>query len=573
LKVSLNNIVETDVLVVGAGGAGARAAIEAREAGAEVLMIDKGIFGRSGVTLMAPYTCMAAFGHADPRDGPDMHFQDTVKGGSFLSNQKIVEVFAKEAPQRILDLVRFGAKFDMIGDKFDQVLMPGHTYPRGVHLDMRTGLQIMAALVREVKRCRVEVLEDTTITSLLTSQGSVVGATGLDIENGEFIVFSSKSTIVCTGGGMEIFEYSSASTDVVGDGYAMAYRAGAELVDMEFVQFYPTGIVWPPQYKGRLGVGNLRYNLKGRLYNIRGERFMERYDPERMELSTRDIVSRAIYLEVMEGRGSLHGGAYLDVSYLPPNLLEHWVAKNPVAGVGQIINLLGPDIDIRKEAVEVFPVAHYFCGGIRIDENCKSNLPGLFAAGEAAGGLDGANRIEGNALAKTQVQGARAGRIAAQRAKSNARLPIDESQVEKEYERVFGIVERRGGIRPVELKRKVKTLAWKSAGVVRDKPWLEEGLTEVSRMRREAVPRLCTSSGTRSFNREWLESLEVCNMIEVLEMVLRASYARTESRGCHYRRDYQQRDDQNWLKNIVVKKENGEKVTTVPVVMTKLTDW
>lgn len=565
--------VQTDVLVVGSEGAGARAAIEVEAQGKKAILASKGIFGGSGVTLMAPFSCCAAFGHEDPRDNPDVHFEDTVVGGKFLNNQKLVEVFAKESPKYILDLESYGAKFEKREDnRFVQATMPGHRYARAVYYDFSTGLQFRKGLKREVKRRQIRVWEDFFVIDVLVSDGRVSGVLALDIRTGKFVVVECKAVILATGGNLELYyPHNDGSCDVTGDGSAIALRAGAELVDMEFQQFFPTGLVWPPALVGVIWIGDLRYRLGGHLYNKWGERFMKRYDPERMELSTRDITARAIVSEILDGRGTPHGGVYLDVSFLGKNIIENYVAEVFPNFSFRGYSLLEAGLDIRKDAMEIAPMAHFTMGGVRINTRCETNIPGLYAAGEVAGGLHGANRCEGNALPETQTFGAIAGREAAGYAETAKVSKPPNDLVKEAMKTLLVLTQKKSGIQHFEIRKKVQEMMWKQVGVVRTTEGLEKAVKEFDRMKQEDVPQLLVKYHGLRYNRELFEALETLNMVEVGEVMARSAALRKESRGAHFLRDLPERDDKNWLVNAVAQRKAGELVIRHdPVVITRL---
>jgi len=565
--------VQTDVLVVGSEGAGARAAIEVEARGKKAILASKGIFGGSGVTLMAPFSCCAAFGHEDPRDNPDVHFEDTVVGGKFLNNQELVEVFAKESPKYILDLESYGAKFEKREDnRFVQATMPGHRYARAVYYDFSTGLQFRKGLKREVKRREIRVWEDFFVIDVLVSGGRVSGVLALDIRTGKFVVVECKAVILATGGNLELYyPHNDGSCDVTGDGSAIALRAGAELVDMEFQQFFPTGLVWPPALVGVIWIGDLRYRLGGHLYNKWGERFMKRYDPERMELSTRDITARAIVSEILDGRGTPHGGVYLDVSFLGKNIIENYVAEVFPNFSFRGYSLLEAGLDIRKDAMEIAPMAHFTMGGVRINTRCETNIPGLYAAGEVAGGLHGANRCEGNALPETQTFGAIAGKEAAGYAETAKVSKPSNDLVKEAMKTPLALTQKKSGIQHFEIRKKAQEMMWKQVGVVRTTEGLEKAVKEFDRMKQEDVPQLLVKYRGQRYNRELFEALETVNMVEVGEVMARSAALRKESRGAHFLRDLPERDDKNWLVNAVAKRKAGELVIRHdPVVITRL---
>lgn len=565
--------IQTDVLVVGSEGAGARAAIEVEAQGKKALLASKGIFGGSGVTLMAPFSCCVAFGHEDPRDNPDVHFEDTVVGGKFLNNQELVEVFTKESPKYILDLESYGAKFEKREDnRFVQAIMPGHRYARAVYYDFSTGLQFRKGLKKEVKRRQIRVLEDFFVIDVLVSDGCVTGALALDIRTGKFVVVECKAVILATGGNLELYyPHNDGSCDVTGDGSAIALRAGAELVDMEFQQFFPTGLVWPPALIGVIWIGDLRYRLGGHLYNKWGERFMKRYDPDRMELSTRDITARAIVSEILDGRGTPHGGVYLDVSFLGKNIIENYVAEVFPNFSFRGYSLLEAGLDIRKDAMEIAPMAHFTMGGVRINTRCETNIQGLYAAGEVTGGLHGANRCEGNALPETQTFGAIAGREAAGYAKSAKVTKPSTSLVKEVMKTPLALMQKKNGIQHFEIRKKVQDTMWKQVGVVRTSEGLEKAVKEFDRMRQEDVPQLLVKYRGQRYNRELFEALETLNMVEVGEVMTRSAALRKESRGAHFLRDLPERNDKDWLVNAVAQRKAGQLfIRHEPVVITRL---
>ena len=545
---------ETDVLVVGSEGAGARAAIGADDAGARVIMASKGLFGRSGVTLMAPFSCCVAFGDADPRDNPWEHFKDTIKGGHWLSDQRVVYTYTHNAPRRMLDLERYGAKFNKTEDgKFEQVLMPGHTYPRAIHYHFRTGSQFKKGLTSEVaKRPGIAVMEDFFVVDVFVDGGKVTGALALDICTGEFVVIDTPSVVLATGGAMEMFHpHCDASNDLTGDGHALSLRAGAELADVEFMQFFPTGMVWPPALNGVIWIGELRYHCGGWLYNKYGERFMQKYDPVRWELSTRDMTSRGIVTEILEGRGSPHGGVWLSVTHLGRNQIQAFVDETFPNFSFRGYNLLEAGVDIREDAIEIAPVAHFYMGGVRVTPECVTKVPGLFVAGEATAGVNGANRIEGNALSETQVQGAIAGEFAAAHAGRVGSTSVESGQADVMIGQYHQLTSRTAGPDHLALRTETQEIMWKWVGVVRTGEGLEKAVDRLSSLREQAEG-ICVKSKVAEANRELVEAIETRNIITLAESVARAALARKETRGSHYRRDFMNEDDPAWLVNSVI---------------------
>ncbi len=416
---------EHDVLIIGAGGAGLRAAIEALAQGASVGVVCKSLLGKAH-TVMAEGGIAAAMANVDAADSWKTHFRDTMRGGKFLNNWRMAQLHAQESPDRVRELEQWGALFDRTesGDILQRAF-GGHTFKRLCHVGDRTGLEMIRTLQDRGVQQGIDVYMECTVTRLLTNNGHVAGAFAYWRENGRFIVFKAKSIVIATGGIGKAWRVTSNSWEYTGDGMALAYEAGAVLMDMEFVQFHPTGMVWPPGVQGILVTEAVR-GEGGILRNKAGERFMEKYDPRRMELSTRDVVARSIYTEVKEGRGTEHGGAYLDISHKP----AEYVKKKLPSMYHQFKELA--DVDITKGPMEVGPTCHYMMGGIRVDaETAQSTVEGLFAAGEAAAGLHGANRLGGNSLSDLLVFGCRAGLAAAQHAKRSSAPSIENAQIDQ----------------------------------------------------------------------------------------------------------------------------------------------
>src|SRR6058998_859628 len=406
-----------DVLVIGAGGAGLRAAIEASAAGARVGLVCKSLLGKAH-TVMAEGGIAAALANVDERDNWKVHFADTMRGGQYVNNWRMAQLHAQEAPARVRELEAWGAVFDRTKDgRILQRNFGGHKYPRLAHVGDRTGLEMIRTLQDHGVHQGLEVFMECTVTKLLVQDRRVVGAFAYWRETGRFVTFRAKAVVLATGGVGKAYKITSNSWEYTADGHALALDAGAELIDMEFVQFHPTGMVWPPGVQGLLVTEAVR-GEGGLLRNAKGERFMERYDPKRMELSTRDMVARAIYTEVKEGRGSPHGGAYLDISHQP----AEYVKRKLPSMYHQFRELA--DVDITKGPMEVGPTCHYIMGGVRVDpETGASRVPGLFAAGEVTGGMHGANRLGGNSLSDLIVFGMRAGAGAADYAKRSQTRP------------------------------------------------------------------------------------------------------------------------------------------------------
>src|SRR5216683_2725850 len=414
---------EHDVLIIGAGGAGLRAAIEALGQGVKVGVVCKSLLGKAH-TVMAEGGIAAAIANVDKSDDWRTHFRDTMRGGKFLNNWRMAHIHAQESPDRVRELEQWGAVFDRTSDgEILQRAFGGHTFKRLCHVGDRTGLEMIRTLQDRGVHLGIDVYMECAITRLLKDGDRVRGAFGYWREHGRFVVFRAKSVILATGGIGKAWRITSNSWEYTGDGMALAYDAGAELLDMEFVQFHPTGMVWPPGVQGLLVTEAVR-GEGGVLRNKDGERFMKRYDPEKLDLSTRDVVARAIYTEVKEGRGTEHGGAYLDISQMPAD----YVIRKLPSMYHQFLELA--DVDITKGPMEVGPTCHYMMGGVRVDaESAQSSIPGLFAAGESAAGLHGSNRLGGNSLSDLVVFGRRAGLAAAEYAKKVSAPSLGEGQI------------------------------------------------------------------------------------------------------------------------------------------------
>jgi succinate dehydrogenase / fumarate reductase flavoprotein subunit len=548
-----HEVQEHDVLIIGAGGAGLRAAIAATERELSVGIVTKSLLGKAH-TVMAEGGVAAAVGNVDPEDDWQTHFMDTMKAGKFINNWRMVEIFAKEAPDRVYELEQWGALFNRTSEgKISQRPFGAHTYRRLCHVGDRTGLEMIRTLQEKVLATDAKVYMETTVTRLFKRDGRVVGALAYTRESGKFIHFKAKAVVLATGGWGRIYKVTSNSWEGTGDGAILAYEAGAELMDMEMVQFHPTGMVWPPGVRGILVTEGVR-GEGGVLRNAEGDRYMENYDPERMELSSRDIVARANYTEVQEGRGSPHGGVYLDIT---PIGYDNIMKKLPTM-YEQFHKLA--DIDISEEPMEVFPTVHYTMGGIRVEpETCATNVSGLFAAGECAAGLHGANRLGGNSLSDLLVFGRRAGEGAAEYVKSNGySTEIEASDVEAEKERVLKPLEEQGdGENPYTIQQELQVAMMEHANLMRIEESLEEGLEKVLALK-DRLPNQKVH-GSTLFNPGWHTAEDNRHLIEVSEMILRAALERKEQRAAQWRLDYEGLNEELGKINFIVKKdEEGE---------------
>jgi succinate dehydrogenase / fumarate reductase flavoprotein subunit len=541
---------EHDVLIIGAGGAGLRAAIEALSKGASVGVVCKSLLGKAH-TVMAEGGIAAAMANVDAADGWKPHFRDTMRGGKYLNNWRMAQLHAQEAPDRVRELEQWGALFDRTDSgAILQRAFGGHTYKRLCHVGDRTGLEMIRTLQDRGVQLGFDVYMECTVTRLLTDGGRVAGAFGYWRENGRFIVFKAKSIVIATGGIGKAWPVTSNSWEYTGDGMTLAYEAGAELMDMEFVQFHPTGMVWPPGVQGLLVTEAVR-GEGGILRNKLGERFMEKYDPKRMELSTRDVVARSIYTEVKEGRGTEHGGAYLDISHKP----AEYVKKKLPSMYHQFKELA--DVDITKGPMEVGPTCHYVMGGIRVEaETAQSTLPGLFAAGEAAAGLHGSNRLGGNSLSDLLVFGRRAGLAAAEHAKHVSQAGASETQIAEAEKELLAPFSNPNSESPYAVHRDLQKVMQSLVGIFRTEEDLKKAFAELEQLKVRAAK--ASVEGSRLFNPGWHLARELKSMLTVSEAVALSALARTESRGAHSRIDYPNYDPVWEKKHNIIVREGGE---------------
>jgi succinate dehydrogenase / fumarate reductase, flavoprotein subunit len=540
---------EHDVLIIGAGGAGLRAALGALAEGAKVGVVCKSLLGKAH-TVMAEGGIAAAMANVDTADDWRTHFRDTMRGGKLLNNWRMAQIHAQEAPDRVRELEQWGALFDRTQEgQILQRAFGGHTFRRLCHVGDRTGLEMIRTLQDRGVQLGIDVYMECAITRLLKDGDRVTGAFGYWREQGRFVVFRAKSIVLATGGIGKAWKITSNSWEYTGDGMALAYDAGAELMDMEFVQFHPTGMVWPPGVQGILVTEAVR-GEGGVLRNKLGQRFMEKYDPKKMELSTRDVVARAIYTEVREGRGTEHGGAYLDISLKP----AEYVKKKLPSMYHQFKELA--DVDITKGPMEVGPTCHYMMGGIRVDaEAAQSSVAGLFAAGEAAAGLHGANRLGGNSLSDLLVFGRRAGLAAAEHANKISSMAIDPWQIEDAARSMLALFERSDGESPYTIHRDLQETMQNLVGIFRNEEDLSRALEKLEKLK-ERTGRLSVE-GSRLFNPGWHLAQDLKAMLTVSEAVTRSALARQESRGAHSRIDYAGPNPAWGAKNNVIVREGS----------------
>jgi len=540
---------EHDVLIIGAGGAGLRAAIEAVAQGARVGLICKSLLGKAH-TVMAEGGIAAAMANVDKADDWRTHFCDTMRGGKFVNNWRMAQLHAQEAPDRVRELEQWGALFDRTptGDILQRAF-GGHTFKRLCHVGDRTGLELIRTLQDRGVELGIDVFMECTVTRLLKDGDRVAGAFGYWREQGRFVAFKAKSIVIATGGIGKAWRVTSNSWEYTADGMALAYEAGAELMDMEFVQFHPTGMVWPPGVQGILVTEAVR-GEGGILRNKLGERFMEKYDPKRMELSTRDVVARSIYTEVREGRGTEHGGAYLDISHKP----AEYVKKKLPSMYHQFKELA--DVDITKGPMEVGPTCHYMMGGIRVEaETAASTVPGLFAAGEAAAGLHGSNRLGGNSLSDLLVFGRRAGKAATEFAAKSSSPNFDPAQLADAERDMLAPFESVDGEFPYPIHHDLQETMGSLVGIFRNEEDLKKALVNLDALK----PRLAKVriDGSRMFNPGWHLTRDLKNLLLISEAVARCALARRESRGAHSRIDFPGYDPEWEKKNNIIVNEGG----------------
>ena len=561
---------EHDVLVIGAGGAGLRAAIEASAAGVSVGLVCKSLLGKAH-TVMAEGGIAAALANVDDRDNWKVHFADTMRGGQYVNNWRMAELHAKEAPDRVRELEAWGAVFDRTPDgKILQRNFGGHKYPRLAHVGDRTGLELIRTLQDHGVHKGIDVHMEHTVLGLLKDGQRVAGVLAYERERGRFKVFKAKAVVLATGGIGRAYKITSNSWEYTGDGHSLAYHAGAELIDMEFVQFHPTGMVWPPSVMGILVTEGVR-GEGGVLRNKEGKRFMFGDIPDNYkaqtadneeegwrycqgdknarrppELLTRDHVARCIVRQIKEGHGTPHGGVFLDISWIKekiPNAAEHIKRKLP-SMYHQFKQLA--DIDITKEPMEVGPTTHYVMGGIRVDSDTQmSSVPGLFAAGECAAGINGANRLGGNSLSDIIVFGKRAGEFAAKFAREHKPGAINETQLEEIARKALEPFERGAkGEGPYRIQQDLQEMMQDLVGIVRREDEMLRALDGLGKLWDRA--RKAGVTGNREYNPGWHTALDLNNLLTVSEAVTRSAIERKESRGAQFRDDYPRKDDAQW---------------------------
>ncbi|TMD10031.1 MAG: FAD-binding protein [Chloroflexi bacterium] len=547
-----------DVLIIGAGGAGLRAAIEAAAGGASVGVVCKSLLGKAH-TVMAEGGIAAALGNVDPQDNWQVHFQDTMRGGALINNWRMAELHATESPDRVYELETWGAIFDRTPDgRILQRPFGAHTYRRLCHVGDRTGLEMIRTLQDRVVALRIAVYMEVTLTRLLKDGDRIAGATGYNRQTGDFVTFRSKAVVLASGGWGRIYKVTSNSWEGTGDGVAMGFEAGAEVLDPEMVQFHPTGMVWPPGVKGLLVTEAVR-GEGGYLFNSEHKRFMLDYEPEKKELASRDKVARAIYKEVQAGRGSPHGGAFLDVIHLGSDRIK----KKLPSMYDQFLSLA--DVDITREAMEVYPTIHYAMGGLRVEPDTgATTVRGLYAAGEVAAGLHGANRLGGNSLSDLLVFGRRAGAAAAQFVKSVSLGALDPASVADEQRLLLGSLEGAGSENPYLLQQELQAAMQEGAGIARTDAGLRTCLQTILALKRRADN--VHVAGSRLYNPGWHTARDLRFMLVISEAIVRGAIERRESRGAHWRTDFPNADPNFGKLNLIALKDgDAMRITTRPV--------
>ncbi len=580
-----------DVVVVGAGGAGLRAAIEVSAQGVSVALVCKSLLGKAH-TVMAEGGVAAAMGSVDPEDNWNTHFRDTMRGGKMLNNWRMAQIHAQESPDRIKELEEWGALFDRTKEGgILQRPFGGHRWRRLCHVGDRTGLEMIRTLQDRGVHMGIDVFMECTISHLLKDGDRIAGAFGYWRETGRFILFSAKAVVLATGGIGKAYKVTSNSWEYTGDGHALAYDAGAELIDMEFIQFHPTGMVWPPGVMGILVTEAVRGD-GGILKNSKGERFMFGYVPDMFraetadspeeaarwlagdrdarrppELLTRDVVARAILTEVKEGRGSPHGGAFLDIASQKD---AEYIKRKLPSMYHQFMDLA--DLDITEAPMEVGPTTHYVMGGVRVDaDTAESPVPGLFASGEVAAGMHGANRLGGNSLSDLLVFGRRSGLGAAEYAKKHPSVPsLNEEEVKKAAAEMVHPFENEGGENPYDVHRDLQEVMHLHFGVYREEAGMREGLEKLADLKKR-ISQVCCE-GTRLFNPGWHLCHDLKSLMVVAEAIGRSALNRQESRGAHTRVDYSASDDGTWGKQNTVISKDGDQVRVGSLPLPEMPD-
>ncbi|TET31034.1 FAD-binding protein [Candidatus Aerophobetes bacterium] len=531
------DFVTTDVLIIGSGIAGLRASLAAKKYNISVLITTKGWGASPFITAIN-----APLGHSDERDSPEVYYQDTLRGGVYLNNKQLVKVLASQAIPSIRELETLGMEFDKENGRYAQRLVSGGTYPRAIHKKDRAGSEIVDLLGKEAKRQKIRILSPVMIVRIAKKGGKIIGAFGLDIKNGRFLIINAKAIILATGGIGRLYEFTTYPNDITGQGVALAYRVGAELVDMEFIQFEPTAILHPKQCYGML-IPTAMFGDGGKLVNEDGERFMlnSKYGSETK--AQKHELALVIAKEVREGRGTKHGGVYFNASTIANKTMETYPFH--------FQKLLSAGFDLRRDSVEVGPAAHSSIGGVKIDEGCRTNIKGLFAGGEIVGGVHGANRIAGNGATEAIVFGKIAGESAGEYAIENSLQKISKDEILFEEEHLRKMIDTADSNRltPSTVRSKLQKEVSRAGGLVRSAKTLERGIDKVEQIKEKRAKLLKATN-----MRELIQCLEIDSMLMLAEAILKTALIRCESRGAHYRDDFPFLDDKRWLKNVLVKR-------------------
>jgi fumarate reductase (CoM/CoB) subunit A len=546
-----------DVLVIGGGGAAALAALEAKKTGLTVGLATKESALVGGATIMAAGGTSAVFSNGD---NPDIFLSDILKAGGELNNGKLAKIVADGSAKAVFDL----EKYDFLLDRKDSDTLrtvkhgEGHAWPRG-YLDRREALGVCHALSRALMRNEIVLFPETVVSKLLTKDNRIAGAVAMSLVTGEYVVLKAKAVIIATGGLGALYKLTTNSAVLTGDGFALAFDAGAELVDMEMVQFFPVAFPYPAVRRGKM-IGVCSWFGPGvKLLNGLRERYMPKYDLERMEMSTRDIVSRANFIEIKEGRGTKNGTIIVDPTEHDPAILQRFKTSIPHV-YAMFKEVYGERVAEWKEPFEAIPSQHFFMGGIRIDEVCGTNITGLFAVGEVSGGVHGANRLSGVAFTELFVLGPRAGRAAALYASRAEFVSFDAAAIHEEIGRLENLFKPGSGVRPFELKAAIQAVMWEKLGPVRDGSGIEAAISALERIRKEQAAGMAIGCKDRVYNRDRMEAIEVPFMVKTAILVARSALQRKESRGSQFRTDFPEQNDKEWLRNIVIKKDGNDGV-------------
>lgn len=564
--------VKCDVLIIGGGGAAAMAALSAMKLGADVAIVSKEASFVGGATIQSSGGISIVHESAD---SPETFYKDTMRGGGNLNNPKLVKILSERTMASMVKLEDCGFYLDRTSANRMRTVIhsEGHSWPRG-YLDRRENLGWCHALGQALARSSVSFYPEIMILKLLVNQGQVVGALGFSIVTGEYLVFNAKAVLLATGGLGQIYEVTTNAKTLSGDGFTMAWDVGAKLIDMEMVQFLPLAFPYPKAKRGIIiGMCSL-FGPNVKLYNGLGERYMRKYDPERLEYTTRDTASRANFTEIMQGRGTERGAIIVDPTENDPSLL--WRHRNGLPLIyKRVRDVFGEDAASWKKPFEAIPSQHFFMGGVMIDENCKSTVPGLFAVGEVSGGVQGANRLSGNALTEILVFGDLAGEKAAQWVADRKLIPPDTREIEDEiskWESKFNS-EPSDGVRPFRIREKIQKTMWSYLGPVRDRVGMEKAAAALEGIQRDDLKQISLGTHQPIYNREKVEAAETEFMVKTALAIARSALTREESRGSHYREDFPLADDEHWLKNIVVSKDEGGEIAISCQHESESMDW